>query len=222
MELHLRQVYQKDQGVMTNWLPRVILFIVAGAGCVGALHYATGHFKPERQIILLNRTRPDFHDLLHFEKQETSELLSRQSLKEYFDYFRLVTEAMPQNSDGNLMLGYLYQITGQPLRAGAYLKEAHRLEERFFFTEFNLGVLFYEQGQYAQSAEYLKQALAIPPQETLGRMMTSVVYRQILASSEDSADLVAGLRQAYHDAYIILELDLQGARVDTKIHAHIV
>ena len=219
---------------MNNWPARVILFLVVAAGSIVSLHYTSGHFKSDRQIIILNRTRPDFHNFLNIEKHR-SQGLSKNNLKEYFDYFYLVTQAMPDNSDGMLMLGYLYEITGHTPRAGVFLKAAHHLDPQFFFIEFNLARLLFKQGDYAQSAELLQKALTIPPQETLTRMMSSVVYRQIFASSADSLDIIVSLRQSYHDAYILLleslahsghlnpaiEQEYQGENLNAEVHARI-
>ena len=219
---------------MNNWPARVILFLVVTAGSMVSWQYTTSHFKSDRQILILNRTRPDFHHFLHIEKHR-SHGLSRNTLKEYFDYFHLVTEAMPDNSDGMLMLGYLYEITGHVPQAVVLLKAAHRLDPQFFFIEFNLALLLFKQGEYAQSAVLLQKALTIPPQETLNRMMNSIVYRQIFASADNSLDIIAGLRQSYHDAYILLleslahsghfnpalEKEYQGENLNAEVHARI-
>lgn len=211
---------------MNNWQARGILFIIVGAGSILSLSYFASHYRSDRQIILLNRTIPDFHKLFNIEKQK-SQGVPTGSLKEYFDYFHLVTEAMPDNSDGMLVMGYLEAITGHSSRAGGFFKAAYRLDPQFFFTEFNLGFWLFEQGDYAQSAKLLQKALTVPPQETWQRMMDSIVYRQIFASKDDSLDVAGNLQQAYHDAYIVLLEDVagqqkvQGEKLDGEVHAHI-
>jgi predicted Zn-dependent protease len=191
-----------------------------------SLSYFTSHYKSDRQIILLNRTIPDFHQLFNIEKQK-SQGVPPGSLKEYFDYFNLVTGAMPDNSDGMLVMGYLKAITGHASQAGVFFKAAYRLDPQFFFTEFNLGFWLFEHGEYAQSAQLLQKALTIPPQETWQRMMNSIVYRQILATKDDSFDMAVSLQQAYHDAYIVLLGDVAGQKkaqkeeFDGEVHAHI-
>lgn len=188
---------------MNNYWGRAVIFLIVGGGCVWSLQYATSHFKPDRQLILLNRTLPDFRHFLDIEKQ-ASTAPSRSALKEYFDYFKLVTEAMPGNSDGALMLGYLDQITGRKKKAGVLLKEAYRLDPQFFFTRYDLAFLLFEQADYSQSSDLLEKAIVIPPNFTLNHMMNSIIYRQVFSSIKDSGDIIAGLRQAYHDAYLLL------------------
>lgn len=213
-------------GAMNNWLGRVIIFFIVGAGCALSLQYTASHFRSDRQLILLNRTRPDFQGLLNIEKQP-SRADPRHGLREYFDYFHLVNEAMPENTDGMLMLGYLDQITGNELQAGVLLKEAYRSDPQFFFIEYDLALLLFKQGDYAQSADLLQKALAIPPEQTLHQMMDSVIYRQIFSSISDKSDIIVGLQQAYHDAYVLLiessakQKDPQGANVVPEVFAHI-
>lgn len=207
---------------MNNWLARIVILLIVGAGSILSWRYTTSHFKPDRQIIILNRTIPDFHKFLDID-QHRSTGLSKSSLKAYFDYFQLVTEAIPDNSDGALMLGYLYAVTGHGSQAGMLFKAAHRIDPHFFFTEFNLGLFLFKQGDYTQSAEILQKALMIPPQETVNRMMNSMVYRQILASGGDHLDVGASLQQSYHDAYIIMleSLAHRGENANIEIHARI-
>ena len=183
-----------------------------------SLQYARSHFKPERQVILLNRTRPDF----------TRFIYSHDGIEEYFNYFSLVKEAMPSNSDGILMLGYLYAIRGDGAKATVLLQEAYGLDPQFFFTGYNLAVVLFIQGEYLQSAGILKQTLAIPPELTFKRMMSSVIYRQIFASVKDTSEIILNLRQSYHDAYVLLVEALaksgqykgsQGDNADIQIHA---
>jgi len=218
----------------TFFLARVILFLVVAAGVLVSLQYTTNHYKADRQILILNRTLPDFHKLLNIEKH-SDQRFSKNNLKEYFDYFHLVTEAMPDNSDGLLMLGYLEQVTGHNPQAGVLFKAAHRLDPQFFFIEFNLALFLFEQGDYEQSAQLLQRALNTPPQDTLKRMMSSTVYRQIFASTDNSLDIIGSLRQSYHDAYILLlrslqhsghlnpslEQQLRGENANTEVHARI-
>ena len=211
---------------MNKWLARVIIFIIAVTGCIWSLQYARSHFKSDRQLILLNRTCPDFHHFLDIEKQGPR-VISQNGLKEYFDYFHLVAEAMPQNSDGMLMLGYLDEITGNGPQAEDFLKKANQLDPQFFFIEYNLALVYFKQGDYRQCTDFLQKALAIAPGLTVKRMMGSVIYRQIFSSLKDSDDIIAGLRQAYQDADILLmeslakQKEMQKENVNTEVHAHI-
>jgi tetratricopeptide (TPR) repeat protein len=210
---------------MNRWLARVIILLIAGAGSVLCLQYAVSHFKSDRQLILLNRTRPDLHLFLDIEKQP-SVIPPQGDLKEYFDYFHLVTEAMPDNSDGVLMLGYLDEITGNQAQAQILLKESYRLDPQFFFTEYNLACIYFKQGNYTQSIDFLQEALGAPPAQTVSHMMRSVIYRQIFASVSDNNEIAADLQQAYHDAYILLmelkQKESQGADIGPHVHAHII
>ena len=211
---------------MNRWLGRTVIFCMALIGCVLSLQYSTGHFKSERQIILLNNTRPDFHHLLQIEKQ-FPEGLSSGELRDYFDYFHLVTDAMPDNSEGLLMLGYLDQITGKNVLAEGLLKESYRLNPQFFFTGYDLALVCFNRGDYAQSVDLLQKALAINPGLTMGTMMNSIIYRQIFSSMSDGNEIIPYLKQAYNDAYVLLmesaarQKGAQGANADIQVHAHI-
>jgi len=211
---------------MKNWQVRTILFLIAGAGCILSMQYSISHFILDRQTILLNTTRPDFQDLLRVEKRQAA-IIPRGGLKDYFNYFHLVTKAMPDNAQGQLMLGYLYEITGDKKEARIFLKKAYLLDPLFFFTAFDLALVLFEQGEYAQSAGLLQKALAMAPDSTLQKMMSSIIYRQILSSMKDGRDIVFSLQQAYHDAYVLLieslakQKSIQGENVGPQVHAHI-
>lgn len=207
---------------MFKGLARALVFIIVIGGGILSLQYITGHFKAERQVIILNRTRPDFHDLLTIDKDPAA-AIPRGGLKGYFDYFRLVASAMPDNSDGPLMLGYLYTITGDGKKGGDLFKEAYRLDPKFFFTAFNMALISWQAGDYKQSAALLEAALAVGPEATLKRMMASTIYRQIFSSMDDSRDIIASLQKAYQDASLLLieSKTGQGVNAGVKIHAHI-
>jgi len=211
---------------MNNWYSRVILLLIVGGALVLSLQYTTSHFKSDRQIILLNTTRPDFHRFLDTEKLHGA-AVTKGSLREYFNYFRLVNEAMPDNNEALVMLGYLYEITQDHARAHFYLNKAYQLNSSFFFTEYDLGLLCFEQGDFAQSADFLRNALGIAPQMTFGVMMNSIIYRQFFSSISDNQDIIIDLQQAYHDAYILLvaamakQKDAQGENGSPQVYAHI-
>ncbi len=211
---------------MNNWQGRVILFFIVGVGVFLSLRYTTSHFKSDRQVILLNTTRPDFDKLLDLEKQPSAGF-PRVRLREYFDYFRLVNETMPDNSDGMLILGYLYAITGNKAQASVLLKEAYRLDPQFFFIEYDLAIVYFEHGDYAQSIDLLQKALAMAPELTLKHMADSIIYRQFFSSMKDSRGIIVDLQQAYHDAYVLLmesqakQKGLQGDNVGPQVYAHI-
>jgi len=212
---------------MNNWQARIILLLIVGLGGILSLKYTSGHFKSDRQIILLDTTRPDFSKFLRV-NQDPTIVVSKHNLKEYFDYFKLVTEAMPDNSQGELMLGYLHEITGDRQGARLLLEKAQQLDGAFFFTDFNLAVVFFEQGDYTKSTDLLHQALVIPPQRTLQEMMSSIIYRQFFSSMKDSHEIINGLQQAYQDAYTLLlkssarQQGVQDENADTQIHAQII
>jgi len=210
---------------MNNWRSRSILYFIVGLGGFLSLHYTASHFTQDRRIILLNTTRPDFHHFLGLEGQDTTSV-SKGQLREYFDYFHLVNEAMPDNSDGMLMSGYLYEIAGDKAQAQVFLNKAYHLDPSFFFIDFDLGLLSFEQGDRSQSIDLLQKALAIPPQSTINRMMNSIIYRQLFSSMDNSNDIIVGLHQAYQDAYVLLNAALQKgtptANATTpSVHAHI-
>ena len=188
---------------MKNWMPRAILYLLVVSGFIWSLKYTIAHFKPERQIILLNTTRPDFHQFLVFDSPQASIPTSR-DLRPYLDYFHLVTEAMPDNNEGLLMLGYLHEISGDQKQAEILLDQSYRLNPQFFFTGYNLALVSFNHGDYAQSADLLEKALANPPAVTFSRMMNSVIYRQLFGVMNDSREIILNLRTAYKDAYMLL------------------
>jgi len=56
-------------------------------------------------------------------------------------------------------LGLLYAKTGEPIKAEENFQQALTHNEQFLTTRYNLGVLYFSQGQYRQAEEQLRHAL---------------------------------------------------------------
>ena len=134
-----------------------------------------GHLK----LRMLNHFMPDSYEALNQMNNNPSEI-DRKALARYTNYFRIITWVMPERSDGFELLGVCYYYLGKEAEARRALEKAIDFNPRFFWSHYNLGVLFYKRREFPQAAQAFKRALKASPQETFGHLLESKIYRDIL------------------------------------------
>jgi tetratricopeptide (TPR) repeat protein len=139
---------------------------------------------------------------------------SNVELREYVQYFKLVTEYMPQQADAYAMLGFCYAYQGQWAESEEALKKSLSLNPYSFWPYYNLGLLYGRTGHPKEAQIILAKALALPLEKTLGTITSSKIYRDIIVSSgKNFDDVVQSLQQGYQSAALLLKI-IQ----DAKLH----
>jgi tetratricopeptide (TPR) repeat protein len=122
--------------------------------------------------------------------------LARMRLARYQDAYEDLKQAAslkPDNADYLANLGYVLWKIGKPNDAIQMLKTAHKLNEKNFTANYQLGRFLLRLGsqpQVQESIAYLKKALEIDPRESEVRFDLLAAYRLI----GDKANAVAQLR----------------------------
>lgn len=103
---------------------------------------------------------------------------------EYLRYYEKLIEHFPNKADAYGMIGYFKNQLGQVDEALKAYEKSVEINPNFFWTRFNLGVLYYQQGDYPSASRHLQTALRLDPDQTIAAIEVSKnVYRPIAVMS---------------------------------------
>lgn len=151
----------------------------------------------------LNDAIPDFSDMIIFSKDQ--EARKGIDWRPYKDYFQLILDYIPNDMITKQLLGYVDFYSGQEQKAIDLFKNSSAVSGRMlFWSNYNLGVIYYKKGMWPQAAGYLLNAVSANPRLTLLFMENSIVYRQIRASIYFKYSLTDEINEAQGNAYLLL------------------
>jgi tetratricopeptide (TPR) repeat protein len=102
---------------------------------------------------------PDYKYLL--DMQRLGLVPHRHVLAEFEEYFKLVTDSYPDQSDAYGMLGYCQYYLGEEDKAIQSYVSAIKINPDFMADDYNLAVIYYGQGEYAKAILFAKKALEV-------------------------------------------------------------
>ncbi|MBF0571895.1 MAG: hypothetical protein HQL12_08520 [Candidatus Omnitrophica bacterium] len=151
----------------------------------------------------LNSSIPDFTDMIVFSKAQNAK--NDLDWKPYKRYFELILRYMPDDLIIRQLLGFVDYYAGQEQEAVLLFKGSVAINgQALFWSNYNLGVIYYKKGLWTQSAEYLLKAFESNPRLSVLLMRNSVVYRQISASPFFKYSLSDEIMDAQSKASILL------------------
>ena len=123
-------------------------------------------------------------------------------LKEYERYYRAVTHYMPQYGEAHGMYGFCAYYLGKERSAIASYKRAIALTPDFFYFNNNLGIIYFQKGDYERAVEMFKKAIRTSPEKTLKTVLASKIYRQIMVGNPHliqrmAANWIANRQETY-------------------------
>jgi len=151
----------------------------------------------------LNDAIPNFSDMIIFSKDQNA----RKDLdwRPYKNYFELILRYIPDDFITKQLLGFVDYYTGQEPQAIALFKSSSVMNGRLlFWSNYDLGVLYYKKSMWPQAAEYLLKAIRSNTQLTVFLMRDSLIYRQIAASPFFRYSLSDEIMDAQSKAYVLL------------------
>ncbi len=126
-------------------------------------------------------------------------------LKEYLSYYETVAKLIAKRSDAYGLSGYFYYHLGKTRKAIASYEKAIRIHPKFFWYPYNLGLIYYKNGQYAQAIESFQQAREASLDATLQFISSSekiyqpiVVSRKIHFNLDPRKQLKEGFAKTYY------------------------
>ncbi|MCC6758701.1 MAG: tetratricopeptide repeat protein [Candidatus Omnitrophica bacterium] len=167
--------------------------------------------KNKAMMITINHYRPDLAVWKEFILD--GKPLDKGFLKDSVQYYQTISTYVPQIAEPQYMLGLCYALSDDVPAALAAQEKAALMEPRFFWSWYNLGVLYYRQGEFAKSGQAFRKALTVPPQATVKIMGSSKIYEEVLRAMGPERS-VAGthLQQGYRDAVRMMEASIRRLR----------
>lgn len=151
----------------------------------------------------LNDAIPDFSGMIVFSRDQNPK--KPLDWGPYQDYFELVLSYIPEDMVTRQLLGFVDHYAGQEQKAITLFKNSAKVNGKFlFWSNYNLGVIYYKKGMWPQAAEYLLNAVSSNSSLTLLLMQNSIIYRQILTSPFFKYSLSDEINDAQGHAYILL------------------
>ncbi len=125
----------------------------------------------------LNEIMPSFGYLNSFNEKQGA--FNQEYLDSYIAYYEKVNEFLPNQADVYSMLGYCYYHANDLEKAISFYNRAIEVNPHVFWFSYNLGVIYYKQGNYAQAVKSLQAAMDRRPEHALAFVGYSRVYRRI-------------------------------------------
>lgn len=117
-------------------------------------------------------------------------------------YFQKIAKTSPDRADAHAVAGYCLYYLNQRPQAVNELKRAAKLHPQFFWFYYNLGMAYYEMGDFTQAIGAFENALEVRPETALLYISSSKIYQDILQSlPPGSYSPITALRQGYRTVH---------------------
>lgn len=178
----------------------VLYFIVA---VLASLIFDCELILRRARMKALDRVRPDKFDYLLLLEKGTR--VDEKKLEEYTFFYEKNVEYLPNAADRYGMLGFCYYHLGQHEKALEIYKEASLLTNIFFGFHYNMGVIYFKQGDYSNAAKALEMLTRASMAKNIELVMSSRALRPFLAGKTGTAnDVVERLRTTFTNGYKLL------------------
>jgi hypothetical protein len=167
--------------------------------------------KNKAMMVTINHYRPDMAPWKDFLVDGKS--LDKRFLDDSVQYYEIINGYVPGIAEPNYMLGLCHSLSGDvPLALAAYEKAA-LIEPRFFWSWYNVGILYYQQGEFTKSVQAFRKALTIAPQDTVNIMGASKIYEEVIRGIGPAQEIIGShLQQGYRSAAQMLEAGIRRSR----------
>ncbi len=185
--------------------------------CVGVFtknillpHIRSEQIKTKRKALLItiDYNHPTFDALFQFSQIKNN--LKPSQWSEYLAYYNTITKALPNMAESYLFAGYCYFYgNNDQTKAIQFLEFSAQLSPSFFWTYYDLAVLFLNKNLYKEASIVLSFAVNLPPEEALNVMLTSKIYSDFFALISSKKQILLNLKQGYETASILLPLSIR-------------
>lgn len=137
--------------------------------------------------------------------------------KDHYDSFKLnrcivyhqkIVDFFPfERAEAYSILGYLYDLNGEPQKAIKAYKACLNLNPNFFWPLYNLGVGAFKRGDYIKSVEYFQTAIERNVNVNMILLLRAKVFADIRLSDKDHAtsyDFLGAINEGRENAYIFV------------------
>ncbi len=214
-------------GVRENKGTKFILMVVTRAVTLYLLLFLVIHFSVDYDKIILglkvrtlNHLLPaSFESLLEVGNSPQS-VSSRNELNHYRDFFEKVVTYMPERWDAPALLAYCLYYSGDIAHSQTLYEKSIGINKNFFWSYYNLGLIYFQKGDCRKAAEALTQGLSLRVENTLSYIQYSAtLYNRILVTSPQLNQVTVQnhLNMGYYQAYYLLGLSYQSLNETEKL-----
>jgi tetratricopeptide (TPR) repeat protein len=97
----------------------------------------------------------------------------------FYDYYQKSVDLLPERDEPHFLLGFCDYYLGNPDEAVVQYGKSMEINPYFFWSYYDLGVIYFQQGDFLSSATILNKALSLRKDITLSILYQSPFYRQI-------------------------------------------
>lgn len=135
--------------------------------------------------------------------------IEKQALKEYIFYYEQLVRRIPDSADSYSVLGLCYDHENNLEKAMASYQKAIEINPEVLWFYYNLGVLYFKEGEFSLSIEYLKKAVARRPDNTLDytKKSTRVLLPIIMKANLSVDNLKRRIKGGYRDSYLLIVIN---------------
>ena len=132
-------------------------------------------------------------------------------------YYGKIAEMFPDNDAGHFLLGYCDYYSGDIDSAREQFERSVKINPYFFWSYYDLGVIYFQQGDILKSAEILSKAFTIKKEYTLEILRQGAFYGQIWQYIADPPQILGrNLDEGQEDAALLLAVYLVKAGRDEE------
>ncbi len=177
------------------------------AAYVGREH---AHCEQKAKLITLNLYYPHFEYFAAI--VEGKQLPKAEWMEGYYfgqpyifhSYYQKAADLFPDVDAAHYLLAYCNYYMGDKAAARAEFEKSLGLDPYFFWSSYNLGAIYFSQGDYDKSAVILMRALALKPGATFD-ILHHDLYMQIWRYIPDTGVVVTNnMNEARRDAALLL------------------
>lgn len=188
----LKEDFLKAASLLKNYCSRPVLRVESEKVASKAMLTTINHYRP---------------DLSQWKNFFTSRLVPEEKfLKESAQYYGAISAYIPRMAEAEHMLGLCHYFLGEKKAALIDEQKAVFLEPQLFAAWYDLGMMYYKQKAFAQSAESFRRALEVKPAASIKIVQSSRIYKEILRSA-DNPDMINAqkIKDDYRDAKYMFE-----------------
>lgn len=151
----------------------------------------------------LNDARPQMEALVEFNAGRVA--ADKVNWKPYQFYFSFVLKYMPHEAVSEMFLGVCDHYAGGP-KGSAWdrIRRSADINPFIFWNLYDAGILAFERGDMKAALDYFQKTLILPEDKVFQAITSSVVYRQVMASSNFNVDPRENVRRAKADVHFFL------------------
>jgi tetratricopeptide (TPR) repeat protein len=143
--------------------------------------------KLQSQLRDLNAILPASFKYL-IQLSEGREVPNENRLKEYFFFYGRTAFYFPKEADALAMTGFCLYYLGDWKAAEENLKKSVLNQPNFFWSSYNLGLIYFKSSRFHEAAESFEKASLVAPEKTIEFINASpAIYRMIFQEDSDFA-----------------------------------